>query len=82
MEDRLFQLQRHLPEEVELERLLDQGARWLRHETVLKVDMHGTLLPVRVIEIGSRSDKVPVIGFFGGVHGVERIGSQVLLSWR
>lgn len=81
MEDRLFQLQSHLPEELQLQQLLDKGARWLRHETVLKIAMQGTLLPVRVIEIGSRSDKVPVIGFFGGVHGVERIGSQVLLSW-
>ena len=28
-----------------------------------------------------RSPQAPVIGFFGGVHGVERIGTQVLISW-
>ena len=78
---RLYLLQRHLPEQLQLEQLLHQGARWLRCETVLAVQHGGLPLPVQVVELGSRSRHAPVIGFFGGVHGVERIGSQVLLSW-
>lgn len=81
MEERFYPLHRHLPEEIQLQRLLHLGARWLRHETALTLDIDGTALPLHVIELGSRSPQAPVVGFFGGVHGVERIGSQVLLSW-
>ncbi|MBA3981293.1 MAG: zinc carboxypeptidase [Alcanivorax sp.] len=81
MEERLYALQRHLPEALQLERLLHDGARWLRHDIALNLDVQGQTLPVHVIELGSRATGAPVIGFFGGVHGVERIGSQVQLSW-
>ena len=74
-------MQRHLPEMVQLEAIMDRGARWLRCETVLKVEAAGQTLPVWLLETGSRNAKAPVFGLFGGVHGVERIGSQVLLSW-
>jgi hypothetical protein len=75
------QIQRYLPEHLQLENLLQLGARHLRWQTAHNVDIQGIDIPIRVIEMGSRSPLVPVIGFFGGVHGVERIGTQVLLSW-
>lgn len=75
------QIHRHLPEHLQLENLLQVGARHLRWQTVHRVDIQGIEIPVKVIEMGSRSPQAPVIGFFGGVHGVERIGTQVLLSW-
>jgi hypothetical protein len=81
MEERLFLLQRHLPELLQLERLVEQSGGLLRSETVLHVATAGQSLPVRVLELGNSDPDVPVIGFFAGVHGVERIGTQVLLSW-
>ncbi len=76
------QLLHHLPEHLELEDLLHLGARHLRDRTLHRVAVAAEIeIPVRVIELGSRSERAPVIGFFGGVHGVERIGTQVLLSW-
>lgn len=81
MAETLHQIQRHLPEQIQLDRLLDKGARHLRVSTAHQVDIQGIIIPIRVIELGSRSPLAPVIGFFGGVHGVERIGTQVLLSW-
>lgn len=81
MPDTLLSIQRHLPEHLELNRLLAQGARHLRCQTVHSVMIGEIDIPIRVIELGSRSPRAPVIGFFGGVHGVERIGTQVLLSW-
>ncbi len=81
MEERLYALQRHLPELLTLDALMHHGARWLRTEKVLDVDMGSQRLPVWVLELGSTNPRAPVIGFFGGVHGVERIGTQVLLSW-
>ena len=81
MTDALHQIQRHLPEHTQLERLLHQAARHIRVTTPLHVPIGDISIPVRVIELGSRSANAPVIGFFGGVHGVERIGTQVLISW-
>jgi hypothetical protein len=36
--------------------------------------------PLVGISMGSQSPKAPTLGLFGGVHGLERIGSQVVLS--
>jgi hypothetical protein len=38
-------------------------------------------LPVHAITLGNPSPAVPAVGFFGGVHGLERIGSQVVIAW-
>lgn len=81
MEQQLYLLQRHLPEQLQLDALIHHGQRHLRVSTVHQVPMGELSLPVRVIELGSSAPRVPVIGFFGGIHGVERIGSQVLMSW-
>ena len=80
MEERLYLLQRHLPELLHLDSLIRMGERHLRVSEVLSVPQGDLRLPVRVIEMGSQSPGAPVMGFFGGVHGVERIGTQVILS--
>jgi len=41
----------------------------------------GKTLPVRACYLGSEEPNVPVLAFIGGVHGVERIGSQVILAF-
>ena len=76
-----YLLQRYLPEQLQLQHLLDFGAAHLRSRTVDHVVMGDMALPITVIELGSTAKNAPVIALFGGVHGVERIGSQVLLSW-
>ncbi len=81
MEQRLYLLQRHLPELLKLEQLSEAAGDWIRTDTVLEVDVSGQRLPVPVLEMGSRDPNAPAIGFFAGVHGVERIGTRVLLSW-
>lgn len=74
-------LHRHLPELVQLDAIMDRGSRWLRCREVLRVPVAGRTLPVWQLELGSRHPQAPVLGIFGGVHGVERIGAQVLLAW-
>lgn len=81
MTEELLKIQRHLPELLELEHLLEVGKKYLRVDIACQVEVDGLRVPVQVIELGSRSKDAPVIGFFAGVHGVERIGTQVLLSW-
>jgi hypothetical protein len=41
----------------------------------------GARFPVLAFEIGSRDPRAPVLGLFGGVHGLERIGSQVVIAY-
>lgn len=36
--------------------------------------------PLIAVTLGSQDPKAPSLGFFGGVHGLERIGSRVCLS--
>ena len=38
-------------------------------------------LPVYAITLGTADPQAPAAGFFAGVHGLERIGAQVVLSF-
>lgn len=61
--------------------LLDAGARHFDIETVCEVEHNGHRFPLHVAAIGSRDPRAPAIGLFGGVHGLERIGTQLLLDY-
>ncbi|GAB3260319.1 M14 family metallopeptidase [Chitinimonas naiadis] len=71
----------HLPELAELERLIKHGEGRLRARTVTSVQAGRHELPVRVLSLGSEDPQAPIVGFFGGVHGLERIGTQVILAF-
>lgn len=64
-----------------LDRLQSQSRGLLERRDVAVVEVAGRALPVPVLSLGSRDPEAPAIGFFGGVHGLERIGSQVVLSY-
>ena len=53
----------------------------LRTHRVASVEWNNLIFPIDAIEIGSESLTDPCIGFFSGVHGVERIGAQVVLAF-
>ena len=55
-----------------LQQLIEQHSAALRAEVVLIVQADGRELPVWCIEVGSTDLRAPAIGFFGGVHGMER----------
>jgi hypothetical protein len=63
----------------ELERLVDLGHRHLNADVVCEVRAGNERFPVYRLTLGNPDPKLPAIGFFGGVHGLERIGTQVLL---
>lgn len=66
---------------VALEALLKRGRGHLRAEIVSTITVNEKPLPVWCVETGSTDIRAPAIGFFGGVHGMERIGSQVLIAY-
>lgn len=52
-----------------------------RVEVVATVRHEGLELPIHGIVIGTDDKAAPCLGVFGGVHGLERIGSDVVISW-
>lgn len=64
-----------------LERLLDRRPDSVRVDTAGHVEDGGHRWPLYLIEVGNFRPGNPAIGFFGGVHGIERIGTQVLLAF-
>jgi hypothetical protein len=72
----------YLPELQSLERTLELGARHLQTKVLHQVSMpSGSALPIYSIALGNPSPDVPAIGFFGGVHGLERIGAEVVIAF-
>jgi hypothetical protein len=68
-----------LPELQQLERVLERGGSRLE---VTCIPCAGSQdLPVYTVAIGNASRTVPAVGYFGGVHGLERIGAQVVIAW-
>ena len=72
---------RGLPELTWLEQLIDSAPCGVVTRTLCEVEANGHNMPVHAICLGNPDRSVPAIGFFGGVHGLERIGTQVLLHF-
>jgi hypothetical protein len=70
-----------LPELEQLEALIKRARGAARTEVLGTVSAGGEQLPVYCLEMGTTAPEAPAVGFFGGVHGVERIGAQVLLAY-
>lgn len=74
-----------LPELIDLEETITQLGEKARVTTLSKVRVtEGTkthTLPLYCIAMGSQKPDAPVFAVFGGVHGLERIGTQVVTSF-
>jgi hypothetical protein len=71
-----------LPELVALERIIELGADRLETRVACSVNLsNGSTYPVYVIALGNPSREVPAVGYFGGVHGLERIGASVVIAF-
>lgn len=74
-------LNSRLPELSELEALIEQLTPWARPEILAHVRMRHSSLPIWALSLGSTSRVAPSLAFVGGVHGLERIGTQVVLAY-
>ena len=71
-----------LPELAALERVMELGGKWLDCRVARYVTMPaGGTYPLHVVMLGNPDPTVPAVGYFGGVHGLERIGSEVVISY-
>jgi hypothetical protein len=60
-------------------RLRDLGSA-VRSEVLAVRELDDMVFPVYKLTFGSEDPKAPTLGIVGGVHGLERIGSQVCVS--
>lgn len=74
----LYQL---LPELRQIAELQERAGGLLNRYDATSVDLDGMQLPVPVLSMGSDDPQAPAIGLFGGVHGVERIGMEVVVAY-
>lgn len=74
-------MQERPPEFFELERLIASAGTSVEVQTLCEIEVDGHHLPVNSLSIGNPAPDVPAVGFFGGVHGLERIGTQVVLGY-
>lgn len=49
--------------------------------TLETIKYEGEDYPIRSISIGAEDKSLPTLGVFGGVHGLERIGSEVIIAF-
>ncbi|NHO64886.1 DUF2817 domain-containing protein [Aestuariicella hydrocarbonica] len=65
----------------QLSRLEAQSHELLRVTRLVEVPFENQFLPVHSITLGSRNPQAPCLIYTGGVHGLERIGTEVVLTF-
>src|SRR5436853_596311 len=53
----------------------------LQTRVLCEVTAGARRFPVQAFLLGSTRPDAPAVGFFGGVHGLERIGAQVVIAY-
>lgn len=74
-------LKQHIPELIQLERLIKTGANWIDAKLENSVEWRGETLPIYSLTLGCKEASAPALILTAGLHGIERIGTDVLLSW-
>jgi hypothetical protein len=65
----------------DLETLIAEGAPWLESRRLGEVQVGSRRFPLLAVMLGNPDPKVPAVGYFGGVHGLERIGAEVVAAY-
>jgi hypothetical protein len=70
-----------LPELIELQALRAQAGGMLEERLLCEASVGARRFPVHAYVMGSDRPDAPCVGFFGGVHGLERIGAEVVIAF-
>jgi hypothetical protein len=81
MKDKPYHSKRYLPELIELEQLIALGKEHIRPAIIGQIEHKSIKLPFYRLELGSNKPVAPTLILVGGIHGIERIGSQVILAF-
>lgn len=69
------------PELRHLEQIIAKLGDRARVEIAECIRYRGLEFPIHCISLGSRRPEAPVLAFIGGIHGLEKIGCEVILSY-
>ncbi|MBP7844608.1 MAG: zinc carboxypeptidase [Proteobacteria bacterium] len=69
------------PELINLQKVIDRAPSFARFKVLREIEFEGSSFPIISMEMGSEDKSVPCFGLFGGVHGLERIGSQLIINY-
>ena len=69
-----------LPELFQLDDLVRRAGTRIEQRLLCEVPFETGHLPVHAFLLGNPDPGVPAVGFFGGVHGLERIGAEVVIA--
>lgn len=69
-----------LPEIQQIEKRIHELGSLMRSEILAYSEKDSLRFPIYKLTFGSEDPKAPVLGFTGGVHGLERIGAQVCVA--
>ena len=71
-----------LPELQQIEAIIEHdNNRYLSTEILGHIPFQDKSLPIHALSLGSTAINAPCITFVGGIHGLERIGTQVVLTF-
>lgn len=74
-------LYKKLPELETLEILIEKLQQVAEINVLTKIHLHHREFPLYSLKMGCNDPEAPVLGFFAGVHGLERIGTEVVLAY-
>ncbi|HYY62432.1 MAG TPA: M14 family zinc carboxypeptidase, partial [Burkholderiales bacterium] len=74
-------MQHPIAELDELQRIVDASRGRLEASAVAQVADGELRYPLYALRLGTSAPQAPAVGFFGGVHGLERVGTHVVLSF-
>ncbi|MGE0527555.1 MAG: M14 family zinc carboxypeptidase [Bdellovibrionales bacterium] len=76
-----FLARRHFPEMEDFETLIQGFGAHARSRVVARVHYKDKSYPLHCLSLGCSDPKAPSIGYFAGAHGLEKIGSEVVLAY-
>lgn len=74
-------LKQKIPELLQLERLIRHYPQYLNVRNELTLQFQHQEFPLYSVSLGNNDTNSPTLLLTGGMHGLERIGSQVLIAW-
>lgn len=72
---------KHFPELELLEKIIEHLGDYAQVEILGTVPYQQYEFPLYCISFGSTRPDVPVLAYFGGVHGLEKIGSEIIFAY-
>lgn len=72
------------PENYYVEKVIKKLSKFgslFQYDVLGEVPVKGRTLPIYGLRLGGDDPSLPVLGVFGGVHGLERIGTHVIMNY-